>query len=213
MVPKLRSCAGICNKNCQWQWRMWNYPYARCAFNPHAKSIGKTWQNQSRLAKLPHDIYEELESNADTLLDELKQNWSRNNNVPIRTHVVIGGNVAQRIVNYANNHDIDLIVINSRSTVGRGRSRQVLGTYRQCIWSSNWNGSVSSYASQTHLRRLTHCYSVRNPTKMCQSPNKRRPRAQILLLPWFLDHTLPSRHRQKSCQRQMNLRRGPFEVR
>jgi nucleotide-binding universal stress UspA family protein len=70
-----------------------------------------------------HDIYEELESSADKMLLELKQDWTRNNNLVISTHVVIGGNVAQRIVDYAKNNGVDLIVINSRSTLGRGSAR------------------------------------------------------------------------------------------
>ena len=67
------------------------------------------------------DVYEELESNADKVLIELKENWTKNSSITIRTHVVIGGNVAQRIVDYAKKHNIDLIVINSRSTVGKRR--------------------------------------------------------------------------------------------
>lgn len=70
-----------------------------------------------------HDVYEELESNADKILAGLKQNWSRGSSVPIHTHVVIGGNVAQQIVDYARKHKVDLIVINSKSTIGRGRYR------------------------------------------------------------------------------------------
>ena len=70
-----------------------------------------------------HDVYEELESNADKILDELKQSWASSSGLRISTHVVIGGNVAQRIVEYARTHGIDLIVINSRSTIGHARSR------------------------------------------------------------------------------------------
>jgi len=52
-----------------------------------------------------HDVYEELESNADKILAGLKLNWSRDSDVPIHTHVVIGGNVAQQIVGYAKKHE------------------------------------------------------------------------------------------------------------
>jgi nucleotide-binding universal stress UspA family protein len=48
-----------------------------------------------------NDVYEELESDADKVLEELKQNWTMTSSMPISTHVVIGGNVAQRIVDYA----------------------------------------------------------------------------------------------------------------
>lgn len=70
-----------------------------------------------------HDVYEELESNAEKVLDKLKQSWTSSSGVSMHTHVAVGGNVAQRIVDYAKKHDIDLIVINSRSTIGRARSR------------------------------------------------------------------------------------------
>lgn len=69
-----------------------------------------------------HDIYEEMEANADKILDKLKQSWVSTSQLPISTHVVVGGNVAHRIVDYAKKHAIDLIVINSRSTIG-ARSR------------------------------------------------------------------------------------------
>jgi nucleotide-binding universal stress UspA family protein len=65
-----------------------------------------------------HDIYEQMESNANKILDKLKQSWASSSDVSIRTHVVVGGNVAQRIVEYAKKHAIDLIVINSRSCMG-----------------------------------------------------------------------------------------------
>jgi nucleotide-binding universal stress UspA family protein len=68
-----------------------------------------------------HDVYEEMESNADKILEKLKKNWTKSG-VQIRSHIVIGGNVAQHIVEYAKKHDVDLIVINSRSTMG-ARSR------------------------------------------------------------------------------------------
>ena len=67
-----------------------------------------------------HDIYQEMESNADKILDKLKQSWASSSDVPVRTHVVIVGNVAQRIVDYAKEHAMDLIVINSRAEVLMG---------------------------------------------------------------------------------------------
>lgn len=70
-----------------------------------------------------HDIYELLQSNADKILLELKKDWTGNSGPAISTHVVIGGNVAQRLVEYAKDHAIDLIVINSRSTLGSARTR------------------------------------------------------------------------------------------
>jgi nucleotide-binding universal stress UspA family protein len=68
------------------------------------------------------DIYAEMEANADKILDRLKQSWANSSQLPISTHLVIGGNVSHRIVDYAKKHNIDLIVINSRSTIG-ARSR------------------------------------------------------------------------------------------
>ena len=70
-----------------------------------------------------NDVYDELQTDADKSLEKLKVKYASYDSVSITTHVIIGGRVADRIIDYANDHDVDLIVINSRNTLGQGKSR------------------------------------------------------------------------------------------
>jgi nucleotide-binding universal stress UspA family protein len=70
-----------------------------------------------------HDIYEELELIASQTLNDLKEETLTGyNKLQIGTHVIVGGDVSQRIIGYAKKHGVDLIVINSRATLGSSRN-------------------------------------------------------------------------------------------
>jgi nucleotide-binding universal stress UspA family protein len=91
-------------------------------------------------------VYEELGANAFRVLDSRKEdlvmkaknrNEAKIKNFSINTHIVIGDNAAEKIVEYAGRHKADLIVMSSRSTAPKnkigGMLRVLLGSVSRAV--------------------------------------------------------------------------------
>ena len=70
-------------------------------------------------------VYEELEADASKILNSKKEDWKMKN-FTTSTHIAVADNTAKKIVEYAKRHNVDLIVMNSRSTAPKNRIKGML---------------------------------------------------------------------------------------